>query len=57
MRMLLPLLILVPGLAMAATFDPPTPASQTATAEFWFAVAAGCFVAALAAVQWMVQRR
>ncbi|AZB63314.1 protein NnrT [Cereibacter sphaeroides] len=57
MRLLLPFLILVPGIAMAATFEPPTPAAQPATAEFWFAVAAGCFVAALAAVQWMVQRR
>ncbi|SNT13264.1 hypothetical protein SAMN05421763_105125 [[Luteovulum] sphaeroides subsp. megalophilum] len=57
MRLLLPFLILVPGIALAATFEPPVPAAQTATAEVWFAVAAGCFVAALAAVQWMVQRR
>ncbi|WP_145103561.1 protein NnrT [Cereibacter sediminicola] len=57
MRMLLPLLILVPGITMAATFEVPTPAAQTAAAEFWFAVAAGSFVVALAAVQWLVQRR
>ncbi|MCE6950944.1 protein NnrT [Cereibacter sphaeroides] len=57
MRILLPLLILIPGAVAAATFERPVPQAQTDVAEFWFAMASLGFVLALAAVQWMVQRR
>ena len=57
MRILLPLLILIPGVLAAATFERPVPQAQTDVAEFWFAMASLGFVLALAAVQWMVQRR
>ncbi|SLN21942.1 hypothetical protein PSA7680_00845 [Pseudoruegeria aquimaris] len=43
--------------ALAAGFERPTPNAQSATAEFWFAMASLAFVAALIAVARLVARR
>jgi uncharacterized membrane protein len=43
--------------ALAEEFQRPIPASQTATVELWFALAALTFAASLVAVQWLVARR
>lgn len=52
---LLPLLAATP--ALAAGFDRPLPQAQSATAEFWFALASLALVAALVVVQRLVSRR
>lgn len=43
--------------ALADSFDRPIPQAQSATAEFWFALASVALVAALVAVQRLVARR
>ncbi|AHD11563.1 hypothetical protein [Phaeobacter gallaeciensis] len=43
--------------ALATGFDRPAPQSQSATAEFWFALACIALVLALAAVHALVGRR
>ncbi|MBO9396663.1 protein NnrT [Shimia sp. R9_2] len=43
--------------AMAEAFDRPIPQAQSATAEFWYALACLTLVASMAAVQWLVSRR
>ncbi len=57
MRILLALLTLLPGAALAEAFERPIPQAQTATAEFWFAVASLAMVLALLGVHWLVARR
>jgi len=52
---LLTTLIAVP--AFAESFDRPIPQAQSATAEFWYAMACLALLAAMAAVQWLVSRR
>lgn len=42
---------------LAAGFDRPIPQAQSATAEFWFAIASVALVVALAAVHRLVARR
>ncbi|SFQ25975.1 protein NnrT [Tranquillimonas alkanivorans] len=51
------LLTLLPTALRAEAYDPPIPQAQSATAEFWFALATLGLVGALALVQWMVQKR
>ncbi|ATG45480.1 hypothetical protein PhaeoP18_03826 (plasmid) [Phaeobacter piscinae] len=43
--------------ALATGFDRPAPQAQSATAEFWFALACIALVLALAAVHVLVRRR
>ncbi|MFV1599030.1 MULTISPECIES: protein NnrT [unclassified Phaeobacter] len=43
--------------AIAKGFDRPVPQAQSATAEFWFALACIALVMALAAVHMLVMRR
>ncbi|SMY06369.1 protein NnrT [Flavimaricola marinus] len=59
MRFLFPLGSLLCTLASASAadgFDRPIPQAQSATAEFWFALASLALVAALVAVQRLVAR-
>jgi hypothetical protein len=42
---------------MAEGFERPIPQPQSATAEFWYALACLALVAGLAGVQWLVSRR
>lgn len=51
------LFVLLPLPALAEAFDRPIPQAQTATAEFWFALASLALIAALAAVARLVARR
>ncbi len=46
------LVALIPASAMAKPFDRPTPNPQSATAEFWFALASLALVVAL----WITHR-
>lgn len=57
MRSLLTFFLLLPGLAFAEGFDRPLPNAQSATAEFWFAIASLALIAALAVVARVVARR
>ncbi|UOA27857.1 protein NnrT [Pseudosulfitobacter sp. DSM 107133] len=41
----------------AEQFDRPIPQAQSATAEFWYALACLSLIAAMIAVQWLVSRR
>ncbi|MFG6620994.1 protein NnrT [Sulfitobacter sp. 1A05707] len=43
--------------ALAGQFDRPIPQAQSATAEFWYALACLSLIAAMVAVQWLVSRR
>ncbi|MBK0326222.1 protein NnrT [Rhodobacteraceae bacterium F11138] len=43
--------------AQADSFDRPIPQAQSATAEFWYALACIALVAAMVAVQQLVSRR
>jgi len=43
--------------ALAKAYDRPIPQPQSATAEFWYAIACLTLIAAMAAVQWLVSRR
>ncbi len=43
--------------ALAKSFDRPIPQAQSATAEFWFALASLALIVALVLVQRMVARR
>lgn len=42
---------------VAAEFDRPIPQAQSATAEFWYAMACLSLIVAMGAVQWLVSRR
>lgn len=60
MRHLFSMIILLCGLARsvsAEAFDRPIPQAQSATAEFWYAMACLTLLAAMVAVQWLVSRR
>jgi hypothetical protein len=57
MRILAPLLVLLASPALAEGFERPIPQAQSATAEFWYAMACLALVAALVAVQRLVARR
>jgi hypothetical protein len=48
---------LITSPVLAKSFDRPLPQAQTATAEFWFALASFALVAALVLVQRLVARR
>ena len=43
--------------ALAETFDRPIPQAQSATAEFWYALACIMLVLGMVAVQWLVSRK
>ena len=58
MRRLTPLFaVLVASPAMAESFDRPIPQAQSATAEFWYALACIALVVSMIAVQRLVARR
>ncbi len=60
MHFLLPLtgvLIFVGSPLIAEGFDRPIPQAQSATAEFWYALACIALVLGMVAVQWLVSRR
>jgi len=58
MRRLTPLFAaLVASPAMAESFDRPIPQAQSATAEFWYALACIALVVSMIAVQRLVARR
>jgi hypothetical protein len=56
MRYILPLILLAPP-AFADGFDRPIPQPQSATAEFWYALACIALIGAMIAVQRLVARR
>ncbi len=56
-RLMLPLATLFYSPALAESFDRPIPQPQSATAEFWYAMACLALVAAMIAVQRLVSRR
>lgn len=43
--------------AFAEAYDRPIPQAQSATAEFWYALACLCLIVSMLAVQWLVSRR
>ncbi|WP_417268184.1 protein NnrT [Celeribacter baekdonensis] len=43
--------------AFATAYDRPIPQAQSATAEFWYAIACLTLLASLFAVRWLVNRR
>lgn len=58
MRRLSPLItMLLASPAFADGFDRPIPQAQSATAEFWYALACITLVLSMVAVQWLVSRR
>jgi hypothetical protein len=57
MRILAPLLALLASPVLAEGFERPIPQAQSATAEFWYALACLALVASMAAVHWLVARR
>ncbi len=42
---------------MAEAFDRPIPQAQSATAEFWYAMACLMLILAMGLVQWLTSRR
>lgn len=60
MRFFLPLtsaFVLLGSRLFADGFDRPIPQAQSATAEFWYAMACITLVLSMAAVHWLVSRR
>lgn len=58
MRPALPLIAtLLASPAFAEAFDRPIPQAQSATAEFWYALACITLIVSMVAVQWLVSRR
>lgn len=58
MRIVLSLLAVLIALpALSEPFQRPIPQAQSATAEFWYALACIALVLAMAAVHWLVARR
>jgi len=51
------LVTLIAAPAFAEGFERPIPQAQSATAEFWYAMACFALVFSMAAVQWLVSRR
>ena len=56
-RLIIPLATLFASPALAESFDRPIPQAQSATAEFWYAMACIALVASMIAVQKLVSRR
>ena len=56
-RLILPLTTLFTSPALAESFDRPIPQAQSATAEFWYAMACIALVASMIVVQKLVSRR
>ncbi len=56
-RLILPLATLFASPSLAESFDRPIPQAQSATAEFWYAMACIALVASMIAVQRLVSRR
>ncbi|TDE33545.1 protein NnrT [Antarcticimicrobium sediminis] len=57
MRKLSCFFVLLAAPAWAETFDRPIPQAQSATAEFWYAMACIALIVAMVAVQRLVSRR
>ena len=60
MRFFLPLtgfFVLIGSRLFAEGFDRPIPQAQSATAEFWYAMACLALILCMIAVQWLVSRR
>ena len=60
MRFFLPLIgvFVVAGTRLFAEgFDRPIPQAQSATAEFWYAMASITLILSMVAVQWLVSRK
>lgn len=57
MTRLIAILLLAPSLALAAPYERPIPQAQSATAEFWFALASLALLIGLYAVHRLVMRR
>lgn len=51
------LAVLFPVVASAAGYERPVPQAQSATAEFWFAIASLALIGSLYAVHRLVMRR
>lgn len=56
-RLILSFAILFASPAIADSFDRPIPQAQSATAEFWYALACIALIASMIAVQTLVSRR
>ena len=56
-RLIIPLATLFASPALAESFDRPIPQAQSATAEFWYAMACIALVVSMIAVQKLVSRR
>uniref|UniRef100_UPI003B519B43 protein NnrT n=1 Tax=Roseovarius indicus TaxID=540747 RepID=UPI003B519B43 len=56
-RLILPLTTFFASPALAESFDRPIPQAQSATAEFWYAMACFALIASMIAVQRLVARR
>ncbi len=56
-RLILSFATLFASPAFAESFDRPIPQAQSATAEFWYAMACIALVASMIAVQKLVSRR
>lgn len=56
-RRFLPIMMLLASPATAESFDRPIPQAQSATAEFWYALACIALVGSMIAVQRLVSRR
>ncbi|WP_420556185.1 protein NnrT [Roseovarius sp.] len=56
-RLILPIATLFASPAIAESFDRPIPQAQSATAEFWYAMACIALLAAMLAVHGLVSRR
>jgi len=57
MRYLTLAIVMLPVSALATPYDRPLPQAQSATAEFWFALASVTLIAALYCVHRVVSRR
>ncbi len=57
MRYLTLAIVMLPVSALATSYDRPLPQAQSATAEFWFALASVTLIAALYCVHRVVSRR
>jgi hypothetical protein len=56
-RFILPFATLFASPALAESFDRPIPQAQSATAEFWYAMACIALIVSMIAVQRLVSRR
>lgn len=57
MRILLALLTLLPGAALAEAVESPALPVYSSEAELWFALASVAMILSLIAVHWLVRRR